>query len=187
VINNRKVIEFVVTCLPVLALLFVIGERTGVWDKLRGLDLVEDVANRLDTSYAANVVRQIGPDEKAWKPLIALIYRYSTTKFPKDKQPRMVARALAVASAKLDLGGGRFAEWTAPSTPFMILYGDWPTTGRPLSNSDVWIAGTLGDLRTWIAQSKSDLRFVVMDVSLVLITISLGLLLWRINHSGPAS
>lgn len=172
--------------LPITSLAFVISDWAGAWDRFRGLHHVEAVAERLETSYAEGVDRQIGPDEKAWIPLMRLITNYSKADLPKDRQPKLLARAVAIQSAKIDVGQGKIAEWTAPSTPIILVYADWP--GQKILPESYRIVGTIGDIRTWIARSKADFTFLVHDVSFVLITIALALVLWHLekNSKTPA-
>ena len=76
-LTKKRALELILYVLPVVYVGFVIGDRAGLWDRLRGLDEVERVAARLETSYATNVVRQIKPEDKAWRPLLSLIQRYT--------------------------------------------------------------------------------------------------------------
>src|SRR3989338_7615145 len=113
-------------CLPLVVIFFVVSEHAGWWDRYLGLDDVLEAAGRFETSYAEDVRRVITPSDAAWVPVVDLIYSYSPAELPTDRQPRILARFPAVASAKAELGAGRIAEWTAPSTPIVLLYKDWP-------------------------------------------------------------
>ncbi len=162
--------------LPLLYLTFLIADRYGVWSRMRGLDKVEAVATRFEQSYSPDASRPVSVGDPEWKPLIHLIYQYSNVDFPKNKEPRTVARFSATLSGKQTGPEGQvFSEWTAPSTPFAVLYRRWP--GQDVPKEDWRIAGTIGDLRAWILRSKDDLRFFVKDVFLVLFSFVVGLLL----------
>lgn len=163
---------------PVLLLGSIITERVGIWDYFLGLNEVEKVASRFETSYAEGVDRQIGPDEPAWKPILNLIDRYSGAKFPTDRKPRCFVRHQAIWSNKIDLGNGRIAEWTAPSTPIAIIFVE-PLT--PMKNEDVLIVGSIGDIRRWVDMRRADLRFVINDVMLGFTAVLFGFLLWSMD------
>src|SRR4029453_14760360 len=106
--------------LPLVTIVFVVSEHVGLWDRYLGLNHVIEAAGRLETSYAEGVDRILRPGEPAWAPLIKLIHRYSSAQLPADRQPKLLARFVAVASAKIDAGPGKIAEWTAPSTPITL-------------------------------------------------------------------
>ena len=132
--------------LPLLYLMFLIADRYGVWSRMRGLDKVEAVATRFEQSYSPDASRPVSVGDPEWKPLIHLIYQYSNVDFPKNKEPRTVARFSATLSGKQTGPEGQvFSEWTAPSTPFAVLYRRWP--GQDVPKEDWRIAGTIGDLR----------------------------------------
>lgn len=90
----------------------------------------------------------------------------------------MIARFSAVASAKIDLAPGKFAEWTAPTTPLVLLYRE-----APLSWDDTLVVGDIGDLPIWIDKSKSDFRFLIQNVLLGVFSLSLGILIWTIEQA----
>jgi hypothetical protein len=137
------------------------------------LDEVETVAARFEQSYARDASHPVSVGDPAWKPLIKLIYKYSNADLPKDKEPQTVARLSATLSGEQkDPNGQLVSEWTAPSTRFMVLYRRWP--GQTVPKEDWRVAGTIGDLRSWILRSKDDLRFLVKDVFFVLLSFVVG-------------
>ena len=165
VLPSKRSVELIATLLPFLTVVFICCEYSGVWDRLQGLDAVEKIAQRFDLSYAANASAPVYPRDLAWKPLLRLIYRYSNARIPKSREPKVVARFVAVASAKEPIGNGGVVEWTAPSTPIAVSYLEWP--GNDVPPADYRIIGTIGDLHAWIARSKSDLHSRVVDVFMV--------------------
>jgi hypothetical protein len=169
--------------LPVIGIGFVLGDRVGLWDRALGLDHVEAVADRFETSYAKGVDRRVGMDEVAWDPLMALVRRYSRVKFPRDRKPSFIARGVAVLSGKLESADGIAAEWTAPSTPLYLAF-ELPVGQESHGAADVLQIGTIGDLRSWVQQRREDLRFVFQDLFLALAGTSLGFLLWRVGERG---
>jgi len=178
---TRLTLRVLSLLLPILYLVFLLADRAGVWSRLQGLDRVERVAERFEKSYAPNASAPVIAGDPEWEPLLKLIYRYSHASLPKDKQPQTVARFRAVASGKEETPGGELiAEWTAPSTPFALLYLPWP--GQPIPKEDYRVVGTIGDLRAWITRSKDDLRFLVKDVFLVLFSFAVGLTLLLQEH-----
>jgi hypothetical protein len=158
--------------LPLLYLAFILADRAGVWDRLSGLDLVEEVAARFELSYAPNASAPVRLGDKEWEPLLKLVCKYSHAQFPADKQPRVIARYKALISAKIPEEGPVIAEWTSPSTPLYLLYRDWP--GNEVPREDYRIIGTIGNLREWISEAKDYRRFLVQDVFLGTFTPLLG-------------
>src|SRR5579871_2174155 len=152
-LSKRKV-DLVSILVPILTVAFISSERTGFWDRVRGLDLAERAAKRFDLSYAADASTPVRVGDPEWRPLLSLIEAYSIASLPKGREPRVIARHVAIASAKTQIGPDQIMEWTAPSTPLLLLYRDWP--GDDLPPSDVKIVGTIGDLHRWIDQSKAD-------------------------------
>jgi hypothetical protein len=184
--NPRRRAKFalnlILFILPLLYLGFILADRAGVWDRLFGLDLVEQAAARFELSYAPDASLPVRVGDKEWKPLLHLAYRYSTAQFIPNKQPRVIARFVAVSSARTPTEGPVYAEWTAPSTPLVLLYRDWPGNTVPLE--DYRIIGTIGDLRDWISKAKDFRRFWVQDVFLGTFTPLLGFALFLIDWKG---
>jgi hypothetical protein len=169
--------------LPALTIGLIVSEHAGWWDRYFGLTNVLDVAKRFETSYAESVNRQIRPGDPAWGALNDLIRRYSTADLPPGREPKVFARFVAVASSKIDLGDGKIAEWTAPSTPVVLIYDDWP--GQSVPPSDYRIVGTIGDLRVWVDKRRSDFHFLARDVLVSLTSVILGLVVWIVEHRSP--
>lgn len=175
--------------LPITCLLLVVAEHDGFIDHWRGLDRVRTVADNFSLSYAPDASTPVYPSDAAWKPLIDLIQEYSKVKLRTDKQPQTIARFPATLSAQQELGRGRLSEWTAPSTPSAVLYRHWPeNTGKTIPREDYTIVGTIGDLQSWIAQSKADYHFLVHDIVWGILALALGYAGWHVNHfHRPAS
>ena len=108
--------------LPVIYLLLVIAEHSGLIDHWRGLDRVQAVADRFGLFYAPDASKPVYPGDAEWKPLIDVIQKYSKVKLRTDKQPQTVARFKATLSAQQETGEGKLTEWTSPSTPFAVIY-----------------------------------------------------------------
>jgi len=109
--NRRKFLEFIrAVGLPILYLAFVVTEHYGFWDEIRGLNDVKTVAAQMNTSYDTQAQRKFRPQDKAWKPTLALIRRFSRAQLPKGREPILIARYSAILSGKVDLGNGQFAE-----------------------------------------------------------------------------
>src|SRR5216683_4674764 len=171
--------------LPLVTIVFVVSEHVGWWDRYLGLTDVLEAAARLETSYAEGVRRIVIPGDPAWVPVLDLIRRYSSVKLPPGREPRALARFVAVASAKIDTGLGNIAEWTAPSTPIALLYQDWP--GNTIPPSDYRIVGTIGDLRAWVDKRRADVHFLGRDILLSVTSVVIGLVIWLVEHSPPSS
>jgi hypothetical protein len=176
----KLVLNLVLLILPFLYLGFILADRAGVWDRLSGLDLVEEAATRFELSYAPNASEPVRVGDKEWEPLLKLVYRYSHAQFPVEKQPRVIARFKALLSARTPTDGLVESEWTAPSTPLALLYRDWP--GNEVPREDYRIIGTIGDLREWISKAKDYRRFLVQDVFLGTFTPLLGFAVFLIDR-----
>jgi hypothetical protein len=173
----KRILKFIAAAImPAFYLTFVIADHYGIWDEMRGLNEVKAVAARMSVSYA-EAKRQYWPSDKEWKPTLALIARYTDTKLPPGKSPLMIARYKAVASANIEIAPGKYAEWTAPATPLVLVYRD-----PPQSFDDAVVVGTIGDLPMWIDKSKNDFRFLIQNVLLGLFSLSLGILIWTVEH-----
>lgn len=178
--KTKFVLNLVLLILPFLYLGFILADRAGVWDRLGGLDLVEQAAARFELSYAPDASKPVRVGDKAWEPLLKLVYGYSHAQFPAEKTPRVIGRSVAVSSSRLPEEGPVEAEWTAPSTPLLLLYRDWP--GNTVPREDYRIIGTIGDLREWISKAKDYRRFLVQDVFLGTFTPLLGFAVFLIDR-----
>lgn len=174
---TKPILKFLAAAvMPALYLAFVVTDHYEVWDRVRGLNDVKAVAARMSISYA-EAKRQYWPRDKEWEPTLALITRYTKFQLPQGRTPVMIARYKAVASAQIEIPGGENAEWTAPTTPLVLLYSD------PPKNEDTVIVGDIGDLFVWIDKSKSDFRFLIQNVLLGIFSITLGVLIWAVEHA----
>jgi hypothetical protein len=179
-LNAKFLLNVLLLVLPLCYLAFLVADRTGVWDRLSGLDLVEGASANFDLSYAPDASIPVRVGDKEWEPLLKLAYRYSNAQFPTDKQPLLFARSVAVSSGRTPSEGTVLAEWTAPSTPLLLLYHDWPGHGE-IQPADYRVVGTIGDLREWISKAKDSRRFWVQDVFLGTFTPLLGFALFLID------
>lgn len=160
----------------ILALVILIFEWSGGLDRLLKIPLLDAVASGFELSYGPEASRPIRPSDKKWAPTIKLIREYTRTKLPTDRQPLVIARYQAVLSAQEPIGKGQFVQWTAPSTPIVVLYKKWP--GNSIAPEDYRIVGTIGDLRSWINEYRDKWKFYVSDLLfaiLALITAALSL------------
>lgn len=173
--NLLEILNKISIVISVVLFFVVIFEHFSFFDNyFRKTNLLQKVADNFSTSYS-NVQRVYRPADKEWEPLIKLIYRYSKANFPDDKIPLVVARYPAISSSKTIIGTSTIAEWTAPTTPFFVLYKEWP--GNEIGNEDYRIAGTVDDLSSWIIRDKDAFRFKINDVvfagiSLIMIIIT---------------
>jgi hypothetical protein len=73
-----------------------------------------------------------------------------------------------------NLPNGAVAEWTAPSTPVVLVYGP----GKVLTTGvdHIVVVGDIGNLSTWIAEYRDYWTFVLNDVLLGLLSVVTGLL-----------
>jgi hypothetical protein len=172
--RKRNWLEFVANVgLPALALVAVVSLRTPLWDWLFGLDVAERAVASFEKSYGPDASIPVTPGDDAWHPLQRLIRTYTTATLPHDREPKVLARNVAVASAKTNVDARRIAQWTAPTTPVWLIYREWPGQEVPLE--DAVIIGTIADLRNWVEQYRERIRFIVQDVVLTLLSVTIGL------------
>lgn len=165
----------------ILALLILIFEYLGGLDRLLNIPLLDGVAIRFEQSYGREAARPIRPSDKEWAPTIKLIMEHTRTNLPRDRQPLVIARSVAVLSAQEPIGNGQIAQWTAPSTPILVLYKRWP--GNSVGPEDYRVVGTIGDLRSWIADYREKWKFYVNDLLFAI----LGLITAALSLSLPRS
>ncbi len=184
--NTKRTVGLVASvAVPLAVLLFVVAEHSGWIDHWRGLDEVQQVADRFDLSYAPDASRPVYPEDAEWKPTIALIRKYSKVKLRTDKQPQTIARFKATLSTNETPAG---FEWSSPSTPFGVLYRRWPqNSGVNIPLDDFAVVGTIGDLQNWIAQSRADFHFLINDVLLGILAIAFGYWVWRMDRDIPGA
>jgi hypothetical protein len=158
--------------IPICGLVFLISSWTGFWDRWFGLHHVEKAAESFEKSYGPDASHFVRPGDTAWKPILKLINKYSTANLPKNGEPKVLARYKAVSSEKIQSGDKIIAQWTAPTTPIVLIYKDWP--GQAVEPEYYRFVGSIADLRLWIRNSKDDFRFfvqsVVLGVSIVIVT-----------------
>lgn len=163
----KRALTIVTLVLPFFYTAFVVTDHFGLWDRLSGLNLVEQVLSRFELSYTPDASRPVRMGDPEWEPFLNLVRRYSKTTLRNDKQPRVFARFQASLSTRSPTQGTIESEWTAPSTPFAVIYRDWPTSdGGNISLEDWQYVGTIGDLRDWISKAKESRRFLVLDIFL---------------------
>jgi hypothetical protein len=63
-----------------------------------------------------------------------------------------------------------------------VLYRRWPDPGATFPPAEYTIVGTIGDLQSWIAESKSDFHFYLHDIVLGILALLVGYWVWHINH-----
>ena len=161
----KRGITLLTLILPFLYAGFLIADHFGVWDNLTGLNLVKNVSDRFELSYAEGASRPVHVGDPEWEPTLAVIYRHSPTQLARDKEPKALARLRASLSVRTPPDGALTSEWTAPSTPMILFYVDWPTNeGKDIPPENYRIVGTIGDLKDWIADEKDRRRFIVQDV-----------------------
>jgi hypothetical protein len=178
--NDRKRrVEFAsIVLLPIIGLAFILAEHCGLVDRMLGLDLVEEVANRFDKSYSPHASMPVYPEDAEWRPTIRLIEKYSAVKWPPGRQPQTIARM----QAKLSEQDGGGYEWTSPATPVAVLYRRWPaTTGQEIPKEDWAIVGSIGELHGWVQRSKNSIHFLFSDCFITAMAAILGFWLWRLN------
>jgi hypothetical protein len=169
----KSIVRWAGVGLSALSVVFAILTYLGVWNSLRGDTLVADLASRFDQSYTQDAGRPVRPVDKEWPPLLRVIRAYTHAKLPTDREPLLFARSVAVLSAQSEEA---HAEWTAPSTPIMLLYKEWPGHG-PVTPEDYRIVGTLGDLHDWVRNDESDFDFVVRTIIFGVLSLCVGLFL----------
>jgi hypothetical protein len=154
--DARNIARWGAVLLSLVSIVFAALSYFGFFNYVRGDDLLDALASRLDTSYATDVSRQVRPPDPEWHPLMRVIRSYSPARatIPRDREPVVFARMAAVASAKSEAG-----EWTAPTTPIVLLYRELSPGTSLLPGQDGWTIGTLGDFHEWIRRDEADFDF----------------------------
>lgn len=179
----KHILTGVALALPFLYLAFIVSDRLGVWDRCAGLDLVERASDTFELSYAPGASHPVKIGDPAWQPILKLVYRYSRAKFDASKTPHVLARMQASLSTRTPDQGEVISEWTAPSTPLVLIYQDWPTnTGSTISPDQFRFVGTIEDLRNWISKEKERRKFIVQDIFLGTFGPILGILIFSLER-----
>jgi hypothetical protein len=169
----RSTARWLGVLVSVISVVFAILTYLGVWNEWRGDNLAAAAATRFDKSYSQDASRPVRNGDKEWSPLMRIITKYSHTDFPRDKEPRVLARQVAIASAKDPSG----AEWTAPTTPLVLLYRNWPGLGGDISADEFRIVGTIEDLHDWIRRDEADFDFLVRTIIFGVLSACVGMFL----------
>jgi hypothetical protein len=159
--------------ISIVSVVFAVMTYFGVWNHLRGDDLVSEVAARFDKSYSEDASIPVRRSDKEWEPLLRIIAH--SHRLPHDREPFVFARFPAVLSAKTEDGGKLMAEWTAPTTPVALLYKEWPGQGIP--KEDYRIVGTIQDLHEWIRTDEADFDFVCRNIIFGVLSACVGMFL----------
>jgi hypothetical protein len=168
-----KLVKWGALGLSILTFALVVAERLGALDWCLDLKPMQEVAENLSSSYAP-VQRIFTPADSQWRPIIRLVQKYTSVPLPEKERPKAIARMPAVLSGKENLPQGGVAEWTAPSTPVVLVYGP----GKVLTTGvdHIVVVGDIGNLSTWIAEYRDYWTFVLNDVLLGLLSVVTGLL-----------
>jgi hypothetical protein len=158
--------------ISIVSVVFAVMTYFGVWNHLRGDDLVAEVAARFDKSYSEDASIPVRRNDKDWQPLLRIITKYTHAELPHDREPFVFARFSAVSSAKTEAGGKVIAEWTAPTTPVAFIYKDWP--GQEVPKEDYRIVGSIQDLHEWIRTDEADFDFFCRTIIFGLLSACVG-------------
>lgn len=182
--RTKKWIELVKAgIIPLIYLLFVSAEHSGLIDHWRKLDRVKAVADNFSLSYAPDASMPVYPNNPAWSPLITLIKKYSKAKLRSDREPQTVARFAASLSTQQTVASGKVSEWTSPSTPLVFLYRYYPQNpGVRIPPEEYTIVGTVGDLQSWITEDRNSFYFLWHDIVLSILALFITYSLWHMNY-----
>lgn len=163
-----------------LYLIFISLEKSGYVDRILGLDLAQQIAERFERSVGHDDAVPVRIGDKEFLPTLSLIKQYSAIKLDPNKTPTVIARFQAkVYDAQPITSDGKLAQWTSPATPIVVYYYDWPNKKFPNGNvplDQFTIVGTLGNLHEWIRRKHEDTHFWIVDLMLVgLVPAMLGL------------
>jgi len=154
----RTILRYIGFLVSVCGFVFIVLDHSEVFDSSGRVTMLKEVAARFNLSYTPDASKPVDRGDPEWSAVMSLIYRYSKADFPKDKDPQVLARDVAVLSAKGDLG----SEWTAPSTRLLLLYKPWP--GNSMGPEDYRVVGSIGDFQDWITKDQARHKFLVHDV-----------------------
>jgi len=145
----------------------------GFWNEWRGDNSLLEVAARFDKSFTTDASSPVRPSDPAWLPLMRVIRKYSHADLPTDREPLVFARSKAILSAKDNDSG---TEWTAPTTPIVLIYKEWPGHGD-VPRGDWRTVGTIEDLHNWIRNDEADFDFRVRTYIFNVLTLCVGVFL----------
>lgn len=182
--SREKFFELVTIAVPLIILLYSVGEHFGFIDRFLGNDDVMGIYERFNTSYDPSIDRKVGSDEPGWARAMTLIRKHSAAKIEFIDEKMILARSVATVSGKVDLPNGKYAEWTAPSTPLLLVNSEGEKMDGFVSE-DVQIVGSIGDLKLWVEQDQLSRRFLFQDIFSPLAAAILAIILWKIEHRKP--
>jgi hypothetical protein len=157
---SKQTARWAGVALSAAAVVFAALSYSGTWSYLRGDDLITSVADRFDLSYAPDASKPVRAGDPEWRPLMRVVNTYTRAILRRDKPPVVFARLQAITSGKMEVEGTLIGEWTAPTTPILLLYRKWPAPGTgPIPKEDAILVGTLGDLHEWIRRDQADFDF----------------------------
>jgi hypothetical protein len=93
--NLKFIVRWLGVGLSALSIVFAILTNLGVWNFVRGDNLLADLATRFDKSYTEDAGRPVSPTDKEWQPLMRVITQYTHATLPTDKKPLLFARSVA--------------------------------------------------------------------------------------------
>ena len=161
--------KYAAPTLAIAGVAYLILDHAGYIDQWRGIDALEAIAARFDLSYAPGASQPVRPNDPEWRAVISLIYRYSKADLPRDREPKILARSVAISSGEVGTPDNPIAEWTAPGTPLLLLYVDWPGQQTQVSKADFRSIGSIADFHRWMEQDRADFKFLFYDVALGLL------------------
>jgi hypothetical protein len=173
--NAKQIARWTSVALAVLSVAFAIVSYTTRWDWWSHDDVVEKVAERFDLSYTNDASLPVQRGDPDWSPILRLIEKYSPERdgLPMDRPPMTFARAQAITSAQTPFG-----EWTAPTTPVMLVYRKWPDPGSGHDfKPDMFKVGTIGDLHEWVRRDRADFDFFWRTIIFGLLSACVGVAL----------
>jgi hypothetical protein len=176
----RRWLEILAAIVTIMSVCSVVALHFGAADYFLDLAPAIEVAQHYDKSYSVeDGPYMLHPDSSSWPIMMRLIGWYSIARID-EARAQTIGRAPAIAAGEIPVGSAT-AEWTAPGTPILVLYGR-VDNGSTVGPNDAVVVGSIQDLHDWIQRARDDFRFWVTDVAIGSVSAVLAvLLLWREN------
>jgi hypothetical protein len=179
---NKKIRIIIPLLVPIVSLIYAVGDYSNWWDKLSGRTAALEGVQRLASprNYPDIIIFD---DEAEFKNLFSYIISKTDNKevihlYRKGIFPTAILRV--GGTLKPDVGDNLPDGWPNPkfapaSSPIGFAYGHSRPPGK-LDGSNLKPIGSLGDLRQWINDSRNRERFILASVLIGVLSLTVAFL-----------
>jgi hypothetical protein len=176
--KNKKFRIIITLIVPVLSLIYGLGDYCNLWDHLSGRKVAMDGYHRLSQLFGPSglIIKQGEPEYSAvYRILVKHTANEAVQVFHRSgERPHSITRVggpIGSDLAKQIPEGWPDVRFVPGTLPLIFVYGD-PRKGP----GKAFRVGTLDELREWLAKSKATERFVVTTILIGLLSVILALL-----------